>query len=678
MSNIKKLMTSAAGGPVLNVEDVFSTYLYTGNGSSQTITNGIDLDGEGGLAWVKSRTGYVDHNLMDTERGLVSEGGGPLTTTSTSAQGNNAQTITSFNSNGFTVGTEGSVSTNNMDFVSWTFRKAPKFFDVVTYTGDGNFNDGNDYSKAIPHNLGVAPHVIIIKRTDSSSDWWVKHKSKHNNLIKLNSSSAQFQDASPTGSNYLPIFKNGPNVSDDTHFYLDSGDHTNGLNNPGAVLSNINNATYVAYLFAHNDGDGGFGADGDQDIIKCGTYTGNGSDNGPEIDLGFEPQWYMFKKTSGYSGWFIYDAMRGFSVDPSGGPYLWAHTESEEQDSNRVQPTSTGIKIHDGNDSWNESGATFIYMAIRRGTKVPESATEVFNVGLHNGNVGLEQFIPSGGTGFPIDLLISVDRGQSNQRNRYFINRLADTWSMTSTNSNAEAFGPSNPIANISGYQDRVRIGPAGEINTSSWPSVDYFFRRAPGFFDVVAYTGNGVSGRTVSHNLGVAPQLIWLKSRDVSRSWTSSIPTSSGISTTQRLILNSSTGATDQAYFPAQPTDTDFTIISDSDINANGEDYIAYLFASLPGISKVGSFSHTYGGTTNVDCGFTSGARFVLWKRTDGARHWEFFDTTRGIVAGNDPYLRLSDNNVETSSDMIDPYSAGFSIGSALGTGEFIFYAIA
>ena len=145
--------------------------------------------------------------------------------------------------------------------------------------------------------------------------------------------------------------------------------------------------------------------------------------------------------------------------------------------------------------------------------------------------------------------------------------------------------------------------------------------------------------------------------------------------------MLNFDTGVgyTSNNYFGSTtPTDQVFTLGNSGGVNSSGNTYIAYLFATLPGISKVGSFSHTFGGTTNVDCGFTSGARFVLWKRTDGTRHWEFFDTTRGIVAGNDAYLRLSDTAAETSGDFIDPYSAGFSIGSSLGTGEFIFYAIA
>jgi hypothetical protein len=210
MSNTKTVMGQASNQYVapLDITDVFSTYLYTGTGAAQTITNGIDLAGEGGLVWIKSRSGVVDHNLMDTERGLVSEGGGPLTTTTTSAQGNNAQTITSFNSNGFTAGTEGSVSTNAMDFASWTFRKAPKFFDVVTWTGTGVAG------RTVSHSLGSVPGMIIVKRTNTTGSWVVYHRGLNNGNspedygIILNTTAGQtdqslyWNDTAPTDTNF--------------------------------------------------------------------------------------------------------------------------------------------------------------------------------------------------------------------------------------------------------------------------------------------------------------------------------------------------------------------------------------------------------------------------------------------------------------------------------------------
>ena len=141
------------------IEDVFSTYLYTGNGSTQTITNGIDLAGKGGLVWIKGRSLGYSHYLANTNRGASKY----LATNRSDAEnynGNYTDTLTSFNSNGFSLGADslGSVNTSGDTYTSWTFRKQAKFFDVVTYTGNGS--DQN-----IPHNLGSVPGFVVVKRT---------------------------------------------------------------------------------------------------------------------------------------------------------------------------------------------------------------------------------------------------------------------------------------------------------------------------------------------------------------------------------------------------------------------------------------------------------------------------------------------------------------------------------
>jgi len=118
--------------------------------------------------------------------------------------------------------------------------------------------------------------------------------------------------------------------------------------------------------------------------------------------------------------------------------------------------------------------------------------------------------------------------------------------------------------------------------------------------------------------------------------------------------------------------------------IHASGQTYIAYLFATVAGVSKVGSYTGS-SSAVNVDCGFTSGARFILIKRTSASGDgWFTFDSVRGIVAGNDPFLYLNDTQSEfTSYDAIDPYDAGFTVTTALAGlntngSTYIFYAIA
>ena len=105
----------------------------------------------------------------------------------------------------------------------------------------------------------------------------------------------------------------------------------------------------------------------------------------------------------------------------------------------------------------------------------------------------------------------------------------------------------------------------------------------------------------------------------------------------------------------------------------------VAFLFATLAGISKVGTFSHTNGSSTDVDCGFSSGSSYIIVKRTDSTGDWYVWDSARGIVSGNDPYLALnSTDNPVTNTDLIDPLNSGFQIASGFTTGNYIFYAIA
>ena len=177
------LAASGAGGDSLYAEDVFSTYLYTGTGAARSIVNGIDLDGEGGLVWMKARSSSSSHSLIDTARGGTKQ----LKSDNANAEVTSAQNITAFNSNGFSLGDSSQINANTVDYCSWTFRKAKKFFDVVTYTGTGVANN-------VAHNLGSAPGMIIVKQVNGTESWNVYHESMGNNaLIYLNYTDGKYQ-----------------------------------------------------------------------------------------------------------------------------------------------------------------------------------------------------------------------------------------------------------------------------------------------------------------------------------------------------------------------------------------------------------------------------------------------------------------------------------------------------
>jgi len=161
-----------------------------------------------------------------------------------------------------------------------------------------------------------------------------------------------------------------------------------------------------------------------------------------------------------------------------------------------------------------------------------------------------------------------------------------------------------------------------------------------------------------------VVPELMIVKVRDTAYKW---IVYSSSLGNTQFVVLNETTAATTSSitWNDTTPTSSVFTLGTSAFVNGSGNTYIAYLFASCPGVSKCFSFTGT-GTTKQIDCGFTNGARFVLIKRTDSTGDWYVWDSARGIISGNDPYLLLNSTAAEvTNTDYIDPYSAGFEISS-------------
>jgi hypothetical protein len=293
---------------------------------------------------------------------------------------------------------------------------------------------------------------------------------------------------------------------------------------------------------------------------------------------------------------------------------------------------------------------------------VPESATEVFAPNFY-GTSGYEAYL-----GAPADMtMLSYLNGGS--QNAVIRTRMLPNNKGLVTSSNAAAITVNSTWDNMFG------VTPVG---TTYSHLLSFTWKRAPGFFDVVAYTGNSTAGRTVSHNLGVAPEMMWVKSRTDSTFW-AVYHKDVGYSSVLRLD-SSSTPIT--VGMVTNTSDTDFTLSTSAAVNSSGHNFIAYLFATLPGISKVGSYTGN-GSSQTIDCGFSSGARFVLVKRADATGNWMVMDTARGIVTGDEGVLFLDLTIAESTGDWIDPASSGFIIND-VGTGfnengsTYIFYAIA
>lgn len=636
----KNIVMAAAGATTEKayVDDVFSTYLYTGNGSTQTIDNGINLLGNGGMVWVKNRGASTNHILQSNTTSLL------RSNLADAAVGTGGVFVTNFNVNGFSVSS--GINDSSASYVSWTFRKAPKFFDVVTYEG------GGAGGQQIAHSLGSVPGCIIVKCISASSrNWMVWHRSAAS-LLYLNTTGAV--------NGYTSI-----NNVTSSSFTVNGGTSLDSTSEFGLQ--------YVAYLFAHETTADSW--------IQCGSYTGNGSLTGPEVTLGWEPQWLMIKRTNNTGNWNIFDNARGLTVSDNDAR-LSANTADIESSTNLLLPTSNGFQIVSTSTDLNSNASTYIYVAIRQPNKPPTSGTQVFTMNATAAGDPASTGSSAARAGIRnIDMVMLGFRGGADARNAIVADKLRGfkpstnktTPYLVTSSTNSETTSSSNLyVRSFPGLENHLFYdGVAGQ------PLSAYAFRRAPGFFDVVCYTGDAASNRAIAHNLGVKPELIITKNLSggspTVTNWVVSALVADlnyGGTTFGYVASLNTTGGffSNDAYFTnTAPTSTQFSVTLHR--NYSGTKFVAYLFASAPGVSKVGTYTGN-GSSQVINCGFAAGARFVLVKRRDSTGDWYVWDSLRGIISGNDPYLRLNSTAAEvTSNDSIDPDSTGFVVNQVAAT---------
>jgi hypothetical protein len=651
----RRLMMGAAGasGEKTYIDDVFSTYLwsgeFTGNaGTTRQMTNGVDLAGEGGLVWIKQRNQAYStgHQLYDTVRGAGAEKELNSSTNAVEGAGNieSYGWLNSFDAGGFTTkgGSYDSdyVNKTGVTYASWTFRKQKGFFDIVEFSGNGTS------SQVISHNLGSVPGCIMVKAKNAADDWKVYHRGNNGGsnperwLVKLSTDQA--------ASQYTEWWNN--TAPTETNFTVGEWNNVSGWN-------------YVAYIFGHDEQS--YGENGDQSIIKCGTYTGNGSENnGTVVNLGWEPQWLMVKRTDGAEHWGIIDVMRGWVAHGHGDVLFPNLSNAESNDANSALPTSTGFKLHTTNNEWNGNGAKYMYMAIRRPdglvAKPAEAGTDVFAMDTGNGSSDGPAF----DSGFPVDMglrrLPATGNDGTPSTDWATYSRLLGGVFLRANETNVEQTSTKAKWDFMTGFNKE-------DNNTfQAW-----MWKRHAGF-DVVAYDGNSTPGRTVQHNLTKIPEMIWIKCRNTAESWVVGHKDLNGGTNPWEysLRLNDNLAETDYPYFnDTAPTSTLFTLNNNGQVNGTGtNDYVAFLFASIEGISKVGSYSGT-GSAVTVTTGFLP--RLVIIKRADSGSNWVLLDSLRGLQTTSDSILRLNTSDAQYgSSDNVQTSSTGFTV--PVGPGDF------
>lgn len=305
------------------IQDVFSVDLWAGNSANRDIVTGIDATTSDVMLWSKRRnsSGY-NNNVYDTLRGVQTV----LWTDSTVGNTTRVQGLLAFNDDGFNCGTDVLMNQTGGTYVGWSFKKAPKFLDIIKYTGDGNAG------REIPHALGVQAGLVFVKELNNAANWIIQHISRGGTkFLNLDTSGAEQTSISPWNNVTMT----------DTEVTFGNSNSVNQLNDE-----------YIMYVFAHDPSDSG--------VIQCGEYDGN-APSSPTVVLGWKPQYVQIKSATDASDWEIHDSTRTVIKR------LKPNTSGAEDDHGSVTFTETGFTIQ-GNLSPNINGTTYIYMAIREET----------------------------------------------------------------------------------------------------------------------------------------------------------------------------------------------------------------------------------------------------------------------------------------------------------------------
>ena len=415
-----------------------------------------------------------------------------------------------------------------------------------------------------------------------------------------------------------------------------------------------------------------FGDAGDQNVIKCGSYVGNGQmwdpgDSTPKyglfVECGFEPQFVILKKASGGGDWKIVNCMTGLGWNVNG-ETLPANTSNAGSDENRIWAEPTGFRISTSSSQWNGNNADYVFIAIRRPDgyvgKPVELGTDVFAMAT------AASAVPRYSSGFPVDF--AFKRRPATTESWYTGARLlGKNRGYTNTTS---AFSDNNTF-----IWDSNTHWPGGSGDDPN----DYqawMWKRHAGF-DVV--TVKPQTGVPISHGLNAVPEMIWAKDTGQNAEWSIYHKGLNGGTNPEQYRLKFTTDAeqaTSNAWNDTAPTATHFTTGS----WMNNNDMLFMLFASVDGISKVGSYVGDGTNNRQITTGFQPRLLIIFLTNQGGGYDWQLFDSTRGFVSPNSNILKLNSNAAQSNqSTYFTPTSTGFTVTESAFNGSsqnWIYYA--
>ena len=643
----------------------FNTVLYDGTSATHAIT-GVGFAPD--LVWIKDRGNAEQHIWNDSTRGA----GNDLSSNTTAAEANRPTGFLSFDSDGFTLGTDGGGVVNDSTrgpYVAWCWKanggttssntngtitstvqaNTKAGFSIVSYSGTGSA--GN-----VGHSLGVKPDLIICKNRNSNGvPRWVVYDSVTTAANKMylddasaSSSTGNWGNTEPTSS----VFSIGTSTG-----------------------TNASGGNYITYCFASVEG-----------FSKIGSYTGNGSTNGPIVETGFEPAFVMFKRTDIADNWILLDNKRSTSNPRINA--LFPNLDGVELTSGfSTDFLTNGFQLKTSDNSMNSNGGAYIYMAFAADPSAAPVLADSFTTNLYTGNSGTKIL----GTGFQPSLVWIKDRSATRDHNLtdsvrgvthpiYMTTGAQLTNSTFLTSFNTDGFSLGNQAASNENLEDFVawswKANSTPTINTDGDTQAIVSANSAAGF-SIASYTGTG-SVQTVGHGLSAAPELIILKKISNTQNWNTGSDEIGGVDDWTKYFDGPNTGGAANpettVWIDTPPTSTVVTLGGSNNTNANGENYIMYSWYSIAGFSKMSSYIGNAGSNSITGLGFQPD--WIMIKGT-AANAWFMYDSARTVSVGDNPgtanarpYLLANTNGKENGSTSynINFDSDGFSMNTSAG----------
>jgi hypothetical protein len=621
----------------------FEAVTYTGNGSTQSIAGlGFQPD----MVWIKPRSYADNHNIFDSIRGVTKQ----IIPNGSSAESTQPNTLQSFNSNGFTTGSDNNTNLNNETYVAWCWKAGGTAvsntdgtidsqvsvnntlgFSIVKYTAPS----GSTAKFTAGHGLSSTPQLVITRRIGGGTQWYTYSETTGTErYLTLNSSNAQSSTV--------------------TDFWGTDGMSATaiGLTNNQACYPN---EEHITYCFASKPG-----------FSKVGTYTGSGV-VGNTVMTVFEPAFIIIKRSSGTGEWYMFDNKR---LTGSYSDQLAANSSAAEVTGTYVKFLANGFQLNTAASNLNENGSTFIYLAIAAdGSTTTPSLANSFATEIYTGNASSRSIT----TGFKPDFVWLKSRSNSswhvihdsirgaisrlfpNEANAAssvydgFVDFEQNGFSLDGTGSGGDVNASGRTYVSWS-----WKAGGTPSINTDGSITSLVSVNQAAGF-SIVNYKGNEQASQTVGHGLNGSPEIAFIKQLDGGRDW--AVPLFTQTSGDYMYLNNSQAESTDTNLWSAVSSTT-FTVGADPYTNGAGSPYIGYFFKSIAGYSKVGTYTGLgSGGPLTVNVGFAP--TLGLIKRTDSTGGWRMFDTVRGT----DKSLRANESLAEydDTANYMDFTSTGF-----------------